>query len=555
MKKKGLFRLAAGISIAALVAVPLMAGCGAPEEAPGVAGPPYDAELVIVVESIGTEAALPDRGTALDFAMWETVHEKLVDQDPKTGERSIPRLAESWEASADARTWTFHLRQGIQWQDGWGEFTAEDVKYSVELGGSEASIASYATYLSGIDVVVKDKYTAVCNLPKPDWALTEVFGGNMPIVSKKYCEEVGLDEANWNPIGTGPYKLHSRASGDYIKLEAVPDHPRVTPEFKYVTIRGIPEVSTRMAMLRTGEADISPFPTDKVPELDGGGIRTIVSPGSNLFWVVFPGSPTLPTHPEFKPKPWWDDPANTVAWDNALKVRKAMSLAINREEINESLLFGMGKLAVSSHLYSDQTTLGIDSSWEVPPYDPEQAKQLLAEAGWPDGFPITVPILKHSGRPELPALSEMVAMYWDAIGLDVTRTPMDFTTLRPILIERKLGDMCWVYGMAFSTVPTGRLSREALSSSQNIQTCETAFIDEWGPKSHAEVDAEKRVDITRQILQHMRDNVLTIPLVESPAVFGVSDNVGEWSLILGNRFPTQMVESITLSDSAKQALK
>ncbi|MFC1936997.1 ABC transporter substrate-binding protein [Chloroflexota bacterium] len=515
----------------------------------------YDAELVILNETMGTESALPDRGSAIDYAMWNSVNERLAEADPATGDRTVPQLAESWETNEDCTKWTFHLRKGIPWQDGWGEFTAEDVKYSIKLGGSEWSVNSDQAYLAATDVVIEDHYTVVVNFAAPDWAGQVLLCAHMPIVCKKYCETVGLEEANLKPIGTGPYKLHSRRAGEFIKFEAVPDHWRKTAEFKHFTVRCVPEVSTRMAMLKTGEADFAPFPADKVPELRELGIRTIVSPVGHCYWVVFPGPPMMPTHTEYKPKPWWDDPAKPEAWEKALKVRKAMSLAIDREQINKSLLSGMGTLAVAPYIHSQQITVGADPSWKPDPYAPDEARGLLAEAGYPDGFDITVVILTHSGRPGLPQLSEMVATYWEQIGLNVTRVPMDFATLRPLMVARKLEDIAWVFGNPFHSVPSYLISKQAINAGPHIFTCNDAWMEEWAPRTHSELDAEKRVELTRQVVQHMRDNQYTIPLVESPYIFGVSERVGERSMILSNRFPTQPQEYITLSDSAKAKLK
>ncbi|MFC1937880.1 ABC transporter substrate-binding protein, partial [Chloroflexota bacterium] len=538
------FTLVAAIFMAAVIAIPFSAGCGAPEAS--------TAELIVAADSLGKETALPDRGGRLDMQNWRLVNEFLIVPNPETGAPNKPELAESWEMTADAKTWTFHLRKGVQWHDEWGEFTAEDVKFTFDLAGAEDAKGSYRAHYQKIDTVVKDKYTAVLNLEDPNWMVPSIIFQHLPIVCKKYCEEVGLDEANLHPVGTGPYKFHSRFLGDFVKLEAVPyKHWRVTPEFKYITIKLVPETSTKIAMLRTGEADNAPIPLDKYPSLQEEGVRAVLNPSALLYSVNFPSCP-LPTHPDFKPMPWWDDPANTEAWENAKKVRKAMAMAINREEINERMFFGLGSIPESPYLYPSQVDQGYDLSWKFPPYDPDGAKQLLAEAGWPDGFDITMVLLEHSGRPDCAALGEAVAMYWEELGLTVERLPMDMSTIRPELTARTNEDGAWILGATFTATPELGLGTQCVSTGgAPFNPVEYALIDELGNKILQELDSVKRADLARQEVGLMVDNYFRIPLINLPGLTGLSDRVGERPMNIGDTMILSLLEYATLSDSAK----
>ncbi len=547
MRTKKLSRILVGTSLLLVfaLALPLTGTCGQ-------AGPPYDKELVITTDSLTGGNSLPNMGTGVDMSLWMSMYDYLVYRDVKTGQPSLPGVADSWDISDDFTTYTFHLHKGIQFHNGWGELTAEDVKYTYDLATSKGSINTRLDYLQKgvVSVVVKDPYTVVFHMAGADWKFMESasnFFPILPIVCKKYVEKVGIKEANENPIGSGPYKVIDRRAGDFIKFEAVPNHWRKTGDFKYITIKCVPEISTRIAMLKAGEADIVPLPFDKVPAMKKAGIRILFNPGSRLYWAVFPGVPTLPTHPQFRPeKPWWADPANTKEWERALKVRKAMSLAVDRQEINDSLFMGTGTLFPVGFIWPSQVAQGYDNSWKVPPYDPKEAKRLLAEAGYPDGFEITMILLKQSGRPEAPDLGEAVAMYWEQIGLKVKRIPMDFATVRPLLYGRKLEDMSWVYGMPFYTEPIMMIETSGTSAYGYVPTCEDARCDELAHKAFAETDPAKRADLVRQYLQIHYENYYEIPLVGKSSVWGMSAKVGEWPVIPGIGYDTQNLEFITI---------
>ena len=507
---------------------------------------PFEQQLVTLTTGLGGANAMPHTANLIELHLWAGVNECLISLNPDGS--FAPGLAERWKISDDHKRYTFYLRKGIPLHGGWGELTAEDVKFSFELAMRKDSLSSIAPYLRETvdNIVIDNTHQVTVVLKRPDWQLFDKLNPGhpyVPIVSKKYVEKVGEKEANLKPIGSGPYKLIEHMSGEFIKFEAVPNHWLRTPDFKWATIKAVPETSTRIAMLKAGQADLVQIPTDKVTDIEKAGFRTFSNPGSKLYWVVLGSLPLTTKSNVFDPKvPWWADYRNSKEWERAKNVRKAMTLAINRKEILDTILLGKGALFGASHFWPNSP--GNDPRWSTNPYDPAEAKRLLAEAGYPNGFEVTMVLLKHSGRPEAPLLGEAVAMYWEKIGLKVKRLPEDFTTLRPRMFARKVKE-CWVFGLGWETEPIIGLAISGRSKSQYFTEAEHPWTDEMISKVSAEMDSKKRHEMTRQIGQFSYENYLTIPLVAKENVWAVSKRVGDWLLIPGMNYDSQLLEYVT----------
>jgi peptide/nickel transport system substrate-binding protein len=516
------------------------------------AGPQKNEELVIVTSSFAAEGALPHLGSAVDMNLWQGLYERLVGRDKQTGDPVPTGLAERWEPSGDYKMWTFYLRKGIPWHDGWGEFTAEDLKFSIELVVRKDSANSQASeWRKGITKIkIHNPYKVSFELAKPSWQfvhdLTD-YPPHVPMVCKKYIESVGMQKANQHPIGTGPYKLHSRRSGDFIKFVAVDKHWRKVPEFKWLTVMSVPELSTRISMLRAGKADIIPLPIDSVPQMKKLNIRTVFNPGGRIYWVVL-GSQANPQHPHFKKRPWWADPADKEEWEKARKVRKALNLAINRKEIVDALYHGKAvPFGLGNFGWPGQP--GYDAKLFPPlPYNPAEAKRLLAEAGYPHGFEVSMILLKQAGRPDAVILGEAVAIFWEKIGLKVKRIPMDFATLRPKMYDRKV-DGCWVYGARMYAEPIVSAYRTSNRDRDYLTGAEYGPLEALAKKGYRETDPEKRHKISMAWAKMAYDLFFTVPLVGLGTNWAVSDKVGEWPLVPGYGFPLSEVEYITAKRS------
>lgn len=487
----------------------------------------------MAVGSFAKEAALPQMATLADSFLFHPAYEFLLYRDAQT-RKLTPGLAESWSASADRKSYTFNLRRGVSFHEGYGELTSEDVKFTIELLMQKDSVNPDANYFrdSVERIDASDPYKVVFHLKQPNWDLGYHFSpivGYAGIRSKKHLAAVGEDQANKRPIGTGPYRLVDRRSGDFIKYEALDKHWRVVPEFKTLTFKNVPEEATRLAMLRAGEADIASLSSEFKRQAERAGVRIVFSPDAVMYYVQFLNM-ILPNKPTFDPKiPWVADPADPNGQARALKVRQALNLAVNRQEIIDKLFAGEGK---PLHVpFYRPGTAATDPNWASSPYDPQKAKQLLAEAGYPNGFKLTMYLVERPGAPDCVPIGEAVAIYWEKIGLQVERRPMDFGTFRPQVTARKLGQSAWTYGGPMMDDPAEIIHLVFPSNASIMYLAEDPYIDEAMAKIKLELDDAKRAAIERDLGKFIVDNNLAVPIATKAATWGVSQKVGEWPLL------------------------
>ncbi|MFC1929219.1 ABC transporter substrate-binding protein, partial [Chloroflexota bacterium] len=328
------------------------------------------------------------------------------------GVETNPSLAERWEYSTDYLDLTIFLREGIPWQGGWGEVTAEDVKWTFEQMMSEGSKSSRGTgdmrnTIESMEVI--DPHTLVIHqkMPSGDLFCPLFLESEMVSIScKKYIETVGFDEANNHPVGSGPWSLVEHRFGDYLKYEAADEHWRCVPEFEYLILRIVPEESTRVAMFKTEQIDATLISPSSIAELPEEGFTVDFWPGSASQWGQF-GGYCQPTDDRYI-----EGYHNTDPWVD-IRVREAMNIAIDRDAINKAIMLDTAESMAVPELWNGWEEL------EPYPYDPERAKQLLAEAGYPDGFSFKI---YHEPQPAFPVttpVSEAVAGYWEEIGLTV----------------------------------------------------------------------------------------------------------------------------------------
>jgi peptide/nickel transport system substrate-binding protein len=312
-----------------------------------------------------------------------------------------PCLAESWSASADSKVYEFKLRQGVKFHNG-DTMTAEDVVFSFwRYKSAEAKFIHTRTE----KVEVVNPYLVRIQFKEsfPDF-LEYLLPGVTTIgwvVPKKYVEKVGDAGFKKHPIGAGPYKFVEFVTGVKVVGEAFENYWRKVPHIKRLEFYTIPEPATRLVMLRRGEVDVATALADifyadvkKDPKLK------LFAPMSPTRWIVY-----ITT--QWDPKSPWSDP----------RVRKAASLAIDRKTLVEIHIPG-GMAIGSLGLPGDPN--GVD--FPADPYNPEQAKKLLAEAGYPTGF--------HGGKfypfeSRYWPYGEQVATYWKAVGITVDTVLLD----------------------------------------------------------------------------------------------------------------------------------
>ena len=499
---------------------PTSAPAAAPTSAPAPQVP--TGSLTVALSNLEAETFLPWNGGGGRTPYLAMIYEYLLYTDPKT-EETRPGLATKWEMSPDGKTWTLEIRKGVQFHEGYGELTAEDVKYSIERIIAPESVAGPAGSMRNLidKVEAPEPYKVVIYMkaPYPELHRGYLTDANQTvIVSKKYVTTVGDEKANAHPIGTGPYTLaEEHKKGGPVKLTTiagVDKHWRVTPTYQNVTFLSVPEESTRVAMLKNGEADLAPISYDSIETIKASPGLHIASVPKNWIPIIRLGGMV-----ETDPKRYVAD----NPWAKK-QVRQAMNYAIDKEAIAKNIFHGEAS--------------PVGSSMPVPPffdlapfpYDPAKAKQLLAEAGYPNGFPITLKTFTTSPGAELPTVGEAVALYWKAIGLDVKIVLTDWGTVRGEWTGGKALDYVWTHrGLAF-TDPLTALNTDFGAKQAFVSYSTNETVDRL-TNLGKEFDVQKRGQLAQEMGQLVRDEASGIFLVYANEPYGASKKVGQWSTI------------------------
>jgi peptide/nickel transport system substrate-binding protein len=471
--------------------------------------------LNVAMSTFSEETFLPWNGSTGRKFYLDTIYEYLVYLDPKTL-KVQPGLAESWNMSQDGKTFTFHIRKGVQFQNNQGELTAEDVKYTLDRLRDSKAIAGPSSPLRAnvASTEAPDKYTFVVKLKDPDIDFVSGYLSNgliVPIVCKKYVEEKGDDAANAAPVGTGPYQLVEDKKGSSIKVKVIPDiahHWRnKNPAFETITFLSVPEEATRVAMLKTGEADLAPIEYDSIEQAKKSGLQ-VLSVKDTWAPVIRMGGLTT----KF--------PNNNVPWAKE-KVRQALNYAIDKDEIVKTIFHGEATAAGTDFPAPEFEAI------KPYPYDAKKAKALLAEAGYPNGFNVTIRAFTTVPGAELPIIAQAVALYWQAIGVKAEVVPTDWPSLRGAWTSGKATDIVWTHrGFAFPStlagIDAGKNGASLFSSFSNAES------DGKITEIRNTLDPAKRADLTKKYGQWLHDTGADIFIAWANEPYGASKKVGTW---------------------------
>ena len=433
--------------------------------------------------------------------------ETLLDVDPKTGE-FIPRLAEKWEVSSDLKEWTFYLRKGVQFHYGFGEFTARDVVHSHSfMLRPDATSATAPLWREAEEVKVVNDYQVVFRLKRPMSIIPYVASraGELRIVSKAQWDKEGLEGYEKRPAGTGSYRYVGRKTGISVEYERVDNHWSDKPDFKEIEIRIVPEETTRFAMLMSGEAHIVDLPRELQKDALGRGMK-IISSSQPVDWmsIYFGGQYYRPGDPKFQ--------AN-VPWTNK-KVRQALNMAVNRQEILATIFAGKGTLAyVSGWLPISE---GWNPEWEKKfdqtyGYNPTRAKALLKEAGYPSGMKLKLLAFTNPGESEGPQVADALGIYLKDVGIDAEIEVIDWARLRDM--SRNKNIQCCIWPNIISWRPVEEWIRGAYSNKGTGHTFEDEFIDKTYLALTEAVNPEERQRLARAIGDHLYEEFADMPLI------------------------------------------
>jgi len=509
--------------------------------------------LVFAVETLGAQTLDPILEGRPGNAVYQAVmYDSLVGFDFEKGGVG-PGVAERWELSADGLTWTFFIRPGQVFHNG-DKLTAHDVKFSLERQMSPQSLASAAATMrrtiKSIEVV--DDLTVKVHTNTPQIGLpaglSRAVAPEGAIMPKNYIEKVGDEEFRKNPVGSGPWKFKRNVAGDRIEFEAVThNHWRGRPHFKELHILLVPEESTRVAMVRTGEAAIASIGPETMLSAARAGLEVLAVPGTMQavfqFWGTY--------KPEVK-----DSPLAKV------RVRQALSLAIDRKQIIEHVMNGKAQIPhpFSAFQYTEFYSADKWAKWsqENYRYDPVLAKKILAEEGYPNGFELKFANTALPGTQFMVDIGTAIADMWTKIGIKVTVKHYEWGAFAPLergdqgpligwaSMYRTAGrpDAQWRYNTAFSPDSTQRL----LGDKDNCKgSCEEfvkvykALLDERDPV--------KRTALTDKMVEVVTDSWMVVPLIEGMGYYAINTKkVGQFHAIAGRHELGDVFERIPRPD-------
>jgi peptide/nickel transport system substrate-binding protein len=478
-------------------------------------------ELTVALSSFSAETVDPAlQGHNVKYYL-SLMFDYLVGTTPDGQPSQGGGLASKWENSADHKRWTFHLRRGVKFHDG-TEMTSEDVKFSLQRAMGKRSTTGYAgplrALIADIETPAPDRVVIVTKEPTliiPTY-LSRSLSTEGIVLPKKYIDANGDDAFARKPIGTGPYKFVEQVVGSHIKMTAVDNHWRIgVPKYKNVTFKLVPEETTRIALLRRGEVDVADVSRERVKELEKDGFPIHMRKEEALihaWWILGPDGRTPPT--------------------NDKRVREALNLAVDRNEVAQSIFGG----------YAEPAAIPMGLTWafkdvfKVTPdmmyaYDPARAKKLLADAGLAGGFSMDVYAFQLPGLPEGKAFAEAIAGYWEKIGVKSKLIPVDYPAFRKMWVDRKapgavgyynIANRDWIGGYAI-------LEKQGYTPSKLNDTVNDPEVDGMLAQVMRQTDREKINALMRNVYTRLRSEHHGLPIVFVHSPYAASKTLGKWN--------------------------
>lgn len=485
-------------------------------------------DLVVALDNLGTQEYTPYLAYSDNQFVTFTMGDWLTIEDPETGQY-VGQLAESFELSPDGKTWTFKLRPNVPFHDGKCCMTSEDWKFTwSQYIHPEAGFDATQPMQQAVDNDLEKNFEIVSDLEfklhteNPIVTLaskvSQAQGGPF-LLSKEWYETA--PNANEHPVATGPYKFVSSTQGVEVKFEAVPNHWRQTPSFKTVTLKFVPDPTARLLGVASGEYDIAMMNADQTNEANAQGIRIINVEETGNGYIVL-GGQYWGTDQLDRDSPW----IQADAPDKGLAIREALSLAIDRATIRDRLMFGGGNLTHCPLFEFPGNPAHVDPSWELPKYDPELAKQKLAEGGYPNGFPISMQIFDQKGGPKSVVVA--VSDYWTAIGVQVTQVQTSDEAFGPNIDNRTTAGVAWEQIRGYAEPAVNIISvHESREDAKFIDPLWTETYD----KMQLEPDYDKRMQMARDLCTQTQKDFRALPLFTNDQPWAVGPDVGNWSPI------------------------
>lgn len=489
------------------------AGGGAEPGSPGGQADGSQLTLAIGSEPENLDPHAIRAGTDQYFAV--NVFERLMERDVE-GEL-VPGLATSYSMSEDGTAFTFELRQGATFHNG-DPVTAEDVKYSFERFVDPELGNVFAFLLDKLDhVEIVDEDTVTVHLTEFDGQFVP-GGGFAYIVPKNFIEQNGREHFAENPVGTGPLKFVERRIRESFTLERFDEYWGEPAGYERYEFRIASDANARVAAIRSGAVSlISQVPPQNLDQLRGeAGLKVESGYTAENVWVKFGAIDG--------DQPWAD-----------VRVREAMDYAIDKEAIIDQVLNGLGVL------YSGVAPIsaGFDrADYEARPYDQARARELLAEAGYADGFEINIVTPVNGRLPASEQTMQAVAGYWSEIGIQANVQVLEYSqwieaiNISPPPLE---GAALGLHGDYTTRDPQYRMQTHLLCGGPYSFVCDPAF-DAHMEAIATTVDETARQDAYLEAYKYgYFEQVYEIPLYSSEQAYAMAENVC-WQPMYGSAF-------------------
>jgi peptide/nickel transport system substrate-binding protein len=416
-----------------------------------------------------------------------------------------PDLAESWEVSPDRLTWTFHLRHGVQFHAGYGELTADDVVFSLHKAADPKTSAFAADYAAFASVTAVDRYTVRIVLkqavPSLLGLVTDYSGGY--ILSRKAYEERGANFTR-SPVGTGPFAFKALAPNQALTLVANDAYFRGKPQIRTIVYRYMPSDASRELAFRSGELDMMAGVQDQV------WAKRMHTVPHTVVDVFEPGELSqLNLNITVKPL---DD----------LRVRQAIAYAVDRQELLRWKGPEVARMPVS---VVPNDYLGTADA-HLYPHDPAKAKQLLAEAGYPNGLTIK---MIHTELPDMMATMQVVQAELRRVGITIDIQPVDHATYHK-LIRQDLSPIVFYDAARFPVADIylsqffhSRSTVKTPTAVANFSHCNVA--DQDIDAARVATDPKQQLALWADAQRKIAAAVCAVPLIETEQVWVHHDDL------------------------------
>ncbi|MDR1965637.1 MAG: ABC transporter substrate-binding protein [Synergistaceae bacterium] len=471
----------------ALVAAGLAANCAFAAEAPQSAKD-------TLVWGVNAEASSLDPASSKDTVthmMMYQIYDTLVKEDPDDYTKIVPGLAERWEFSADNTEVTFYLRKGVKFHNG-DAMTADDVYFSLQRSLDSSFSSGISEAIDHFEKVGDDAVKCVLKYaygPIMDVLTNLTYG----IASKRAVEEAEADKIDFarNPVGTGPYKMVEWRAGDSLTLESFDDYYDGKPLIKKIVLKLVPDASSGAIALEDGTLDIyyivSTSDFEFLKTLDN--VAYFECPGVGLFHITF-------------------NVTNGIFTDKRL--RQAVAYALNRDDV---VIGGANGEAVVADCLVPTSVFGYDKDFKWYPQDLDKARELLKEAGYPDGFDV---VFSMQGSSTYMMPGEVVQDQLRKIGIRVTFDKMERAAYLDDVGDKRnfVASLRMINATVrdADSVLTRRFHSSMLGGGNNYSGYSNPEVDALIEQARKSSDAGERSAIYTKIYGILKEDVPLVPL-------------------------------------------